>query len=68
MEITKNTSIEDLISELPASVTYMMNKGIKCLVCGEPIWGTLKSESKRKGFTDDDIEKFVRELNELNNT
>ena len=68
MEITKKTSIEDLITMLPNSVTYMMDKGIKCLACGEPVWGTLESESKRKGFTEADIGKFVRELNALSKT
>ena len=64
-KITKEISIEDLLNEIPDSVTYLMENGIKCLVCGEPVWGTLESESKRKGFSDVDIERFVKEINEL---
>ncbi len=65
LKIDKDITIEDLISELPESVTYLMRKGIKCLACGEPIWGTLESAAKEKGFNDKDIELFVKELNEL---
>jgi len=61
--VKKDIQIEDLIREIPDSVHYLMEKGIKCLACGEPIWGTLESASKEKGFTDEEIEKFVNDLN-----
>lgn len=64
-EITKEITIEDLIIVKPEAVTYLMEKGIRCLVCGEPIWGTLESAAKEKGFSDDDINKFVEDLNKL---
>ncbi len=63
--INKDTSIEDLLSEIPDSVNYLREKGIRCFVCGEPIWGTLESASKEKGFSDKDIDIFVREINQL---
>lgn len=50
---------------LPDSVTYLMEQGIRCLRCGEPIWGTLESAAKEKGFNDEDIKKFVEELNKM---
>lgn len=65
MKINKNTSIEDLVDFVPGSVKYMMTKGIKCVACGEPIWGTLEDAAKEKGFEDKDIELFVNELNDL---
>jgi len=65
MNINKNITIEDLINIKPQAVSYLMKNHIKCLACGEPIWGTLESVSKEKGYSDKDIEKFVRELNEL---
>ncbi len=63
--IDKNITIEELLEIKPESVKYMMEKGIKCLACGEPIWGTLDSASMSKGFSDADIEGFVRDLNKL---
>ena len=64
-KITKDIEIEDLVELLPDSVTYLMEQGIRCLRCGEPIWGTLEQAAKEKGFNDEDIEKFVKELNEM---
>ncbi len=63
--ITKDTTFEDLLEEIPSSFGYLMDKGIKCFACGEPIWGTLGDVSKQKGFTDEQIDGFVRDLNNL---
>jgi hypothetical protein len=63
--ITDNIPIEELISKYPFSVNYLMKKGIKCIVCGEPIWGTLEDAVREKGFSDQDLAKIVDELNEL---
>ncbi len=65
MKITKDITIEELTEELPSSVKYLMKEGIRCIVCGEPIWGTLEEAAKEKGFNDNDIERFVKELQEL---
>jgi len=45
-KITKDIYIEDLVELFPSAVTYLMEKGIRCLQCGEPIWGTLESAAK----------------------
>ncbi len=42
-----------------------MHKGIKCLACGEPIWGTLEDAAKEKGFDEAALILFVEELNRL---
>lgn len=63
--IDKTITIEDLVHQMPGAVSYLMRKGIKCIACGEPIWGTLESAAKEKGFSDEQIEGFVKELNEL---
>jgi len=65
MEITKDITIEDLIEEYPFSVQYLSKKGIRCIVCGEPIWGTLEEACEEKDFTPEEIEAVVKELNEL---
>ncbi|MBL7996025.1 DUF1858 domain-containing protein [bacterium] len=62
--INKHISIEDLISHYPDSVHFLMQKGIRCLICGEPMWGTLEEAAKEKGFSDDEINTFVEELKE----
>ncbi|GBD90072.1 hypothetical protein BMS3Abin04_00788 [bacterium BMS3Abin04] len=65
IKISKDMEIEDLINSLPDSVVYLMEQGIRCLRCGEPIWGTLESAAKEKGFSDDEIQKFMDDLNKM---
>ena len=65
MKITKDITIEELTEKVPASVKYLMKEGIRCIVCGEPIWGTLEEAAEEKGFGPEDIERFVNELQKL---
>lgn len=65
MRIRPDTTIEDLVREYPPAVSFLMEKGIRCLACGEPIWGTLESAAREKGYDDASIERLVAELNEL---
>jgi len=67
MTIKKDIHIEDLIDILPQSAQYLSAHGIKCIACGEPIWGTLEEAARDKGFNDIQIESFVREFNEMLN-
>lgn len=66
-KITKEIEIEDLVRILPKSVSYLSEKGVRCLRCGEPIWGSLEEAAKEKGFDEDQINEFVKDLNRLNN-
>jgi hypothetical protein len=63
--IDKSITIEDLVQQVPGAVNYLFDKGIRCIRCGEPIWGTLEEAAKEKGFRDEDISHFVDDLNRL---
>jgi len=65
MKITREITIEELVEIIPESVRYLMEKGIKCIACGEPIWGTLEETAKEKGFNESQIEGFVNDLNDF---
>jgi len=65
MKISKDITIEELIETVPASVKYLMEKGIKCIACGEPIWGTLEEAAKEKGFSNSEINRFISEMQSL---
>ncbi len=67
MTITKDISIEELIELVPESVNYLMKEGIRCVVCGEPIWGSLEEAAEEKGFNTADIQRFVNELEVIAN-
>jgi hypothetical protein len=61
--INKEIEIEELVREHPFSVRFLMEKGIKCIACGEPVWGTLEEAAKEKGLSDEQILKILDELN-----
>ena len=65
MDITKDIYIEDLVQLKSGIVKYLADRGIKCIACGEPIWGTLEDAAREKGFSDEEIEAVVKELNTL---
>ena len=63
--IDENISIEELVEILPEAVSYLSRKGIKCIACGEPIWGTLGEAAAEKGFGKEETEAFIRDLNAM---
>lgn len=63
--ITKNISIEELTERHPFTVQFLSEKGIRCIRCGEPVWGTLEEAAKEKGFGQEQIDKVMDELNRL---
>jgi len=65
MQISKAIEIEDLITNFPFSVKYLFDKGIKCIACGEPIWGSLEEAALEKGYNQEQIDGFVDELNKM---
>lgn len=64
MTITKDIQIEDLVDKIPKSIPFLREKGIVCVVCGEPVWGSLNDLAKQKGFSDETIDQIVTELNQ----
>jgi hypothetical protein len=63
--ITKESTIEDIINENKSMVSFLAKKGIRCIICGEPIWGTIESAAKEKGLDDLSIENLIDEMNLL---
>ena len=63
--ITKDIEIQDLVREHPFSVRFLMERHIKCIACGEPIWGTLEEAAREKGYDDKVIAAIVVELNQM---
>lgn len=61
--IQRSTPIEDLIRDYPASVRFMVDKGLPCYVCGEAVWGTLEEVAPQRGKSEKDIDLLVDELN-----
>lgn len=66
--ITRETTIEDLVTMLPDSVSYLMEKGIRALICGEPVWGTLEELVLAKGYSNEELQSIVADLNNMLST
>lgn len=65
LTIEKDTIIEDLVREYPKTVRFLMERGVRCLACGEPIWGTIESAARDKGFSPQQIELLLDDLRAL---
>ncbi|HQB77231.1 MAG TPA: hypothetical protein PLJ52_02720 [Tenuifilaceae bacterium] len=63
--ITKDITIEELVDKIPESVQLLSKRGIICILCGEPVWGTLDELAKSKQFTNEQINEIVLEINKL---
>ena len=63
--IRADIEVEELIEIKPEAVDFLRKKGIVCVLCGEPVWGTLEELATEKGFSKDEIVQIVSELNAL---
>jgi len=63
MKIKLNMLIEDIVEQYPETIRPMQEMGVQCMVCGEPVWGTLEEKVKEKGL--DNAEEIVRRLNDV---
>lgn len=63
--ITKNITIDELVERFPDSANFLRTKGLVCIQCGEPIWGTIEELAKSKGFSDKEIADIVADLNAM---
>lgn len=55
--------IEEILEKYPKAQQFLSEHGIVCVMCGEPVWGTLEDQMKEKGFTEDEQEELVHKLN-----
>lgn len=63
--IRADIEVEELIEIKPESVDFLRQKGIVCVLCGEAVWGTLEELATEKGFSKDEINQIVNEINSL---
>ena len=40
----------------------MIEKGLPCISCGEPVWGTFEDVARRSGKTEPEIDELIDEL------
>jgi len=61
--ITPDTPVEDIVEKHPRAVGWLVQRGVVCTACGEPLWGTLAELMAKKGI--ENPEGLLRELTEF---
>lgn len=59
----KNTVIEDLIEAFPGAIPLLSKYGIRCLICGEPSWGTIEEAANEKGIEEKQLKDIITIIN-----
>ena len=60
-EITLDMQVEELVEVFPEAVRFLTKRGLRCIRCGEPVWGTLEEFLQSESV--ENPEKLVEELN-----
>ncbi len=61
--IIKSMEIEDIVEKYPETIGPMQEMGVQCMVCGEPVWGTLGERISEKGLKNED--EIMERLNQV---
>lgn len=64
MEITRDIAIEDLVTLVPASVTILRKHNLVCIICGEPIWGSLDDLATSKNIPEEELQQIIIEIHQ----
>ena len=63
--ITKEMWVEEILEKYPTAQEFLAKKNIVCVMCGEPVWGSIKELMQDKDFSDEEIDTIIKELNEF---
>ncbi len=63
MPLTIDTPVEVILDEHPAAADWLLQRGVVCLRCGEPFWGSLGELLRNRRYTDEETARLVTELN-----
>jgi len=58
--ITPEMPVEDIVERYPRAVEVLTRRGVICIQCGAPVWGTLAEAVALAG---QDVEEVIAELN-----
>lgn len=61
--ISRDTDIEDIVNDYPELIGPLKDYGITCIMCGEPVWGTLDEITKLKNVQN--LDEIVDTMNNI---
>lgn len=63
LPLTGDESVEEIVDQFPDTVTWLSQRGVVCIICGEAFWGSLRELSEGKGIVGSDFDTLVADLN-----
>ncbi len=60
--IDQQTRVEELVEACPEAIKILLREGVRCIRCGEPVWGTIGDLLRESGVPDP--EATLRRVNE----
>ncbi len=63
--ITKEMSMEQIITEYPDVIPLFFEYGLHCVNCGYAAYDTLEAGCRAHGMDDETIAELLKDLNEL---
>ena len=68
-QITKEMTIDEILSKFPQRgqklAQEMKNAGLNCVGCGASVYETLEAGVLGHGYTEDDLEKGKKQLDDM---
>lgn len=55
--------IEEIVVKFPETIGPMQEMGVQCMLCGEPVWGTLEEKIHEKGLENE--REIIERLNDV---
>ena len=65
MDISTETTIEELLANIPGSETFLTDLGIRCIKCGAPVLDTLQESAERVKITEDQLSQIISTLKKM---
>jgi sulfur transfer complex TusBCD TusB component (DsrH family) len=62
-KIAKDMNMEEVVESFPDTIKPLQEMGVQCIVCGEPVWGTLEDSILRKGLHN--MDEIIAILNDV---
>lgn len=59
--VSLDIQMDELVEKYPEAVRFLTRRGVRCIQCGEPAWGTLRQLFREDGIKNPEL--FVDELN-----
>lgn len=61
-DIVPEILVADLIAAYPFAVTLLANQNLHCIICGEPVWGTLAELARDKHLDEQQLDELIKIL------